>query len=186
MSVQTTESSHPSLSHADGFAANTTDAFLLVGRVLVGWLFLVSSAGVGGKIWNTAGFAGYLKNLGVPAPDFFAWIGALVEFVIGAALILGVGTRYAALLCALFLIVATALAHRCKTSTITSSRILPSSAARCSYSRPGPAASASIGCCRTNVDRGSRGQFHNCLLARRAPSASASSFAHMIDGWTRR
>ena len=37
---------------------------------------------------------------------------APVEFVIGAALILGIGTRYAALLCALFLIWATALAHR--------------------------------------------------------------------------
>ena len=112
MSVQTSESSHPALSHADSIATSATDAFLLVGRVLVGWLFLMSSAGAGGKIWNPTGFAGYLKNLGVPAPDFFAWIGALVEFVIGAALILGVGTRYAALLCALFLIVATALAHR--------------------------------------------------------------------------
>ena len=50
--------------------------------------------------------------MGVPAPEFLCWIGALVEFVIGAALILGVGTRYAALLCALFLVVATALAHR--------------------------------------------------------------------------
>jgi len=59
-----------------------------------------------------AGYAGYLKNLGVPAPEFWSWIGAPVEFVIGAALILGVGTRYAALLCALFLVVATALAHR--------------------------------------------------------------------------
>jgi putative oxidoreductase len=112
MSVQSTESSHPSLSHADSIAASTRDAFLLVGRVLVGWLFLVSSAGIGGKIWNAAGFAGYLKNLGMPAPEFWSWIGALVEFVIGAALILGVGTRYAALLCALFLVVATALAHR--------------------------------------------------------------------------
>jgi putative oxidoreductase len=112
MSIQTTESSHPSLSHADTIAASTTDAFLLVGRVLVGWLFLVSSAGIGGKLWNITGFAGYLKNLGVPAPEFLCWIGALVEFVIGAALILGVGTRYAALLCALFLVVATALAHR--------------------------------------------------------------------------
>jgi uncharacterized membrane protein YphA (DoxX/SURF4 family) len=68
MSVQTTESSHPSLSHADSIAASTTDAFLLVGRVLIGWLFLVSSAGIGGKLWNIAGFAAYLKNLGVPAP----------------------------------------------------------------------------------------------------------------------
>ncbi len=112
MSVQTTESSHPSLSHADSIAASTTDAFLLVGRVLIGWLFLASSAGIGGKLWNITGFAGYLKNLGVPAPEFLCWIGALVEFVIGAALILGVGTRYAALICALFLVVATALAHR--------------------------------------------------------------------------
>jgi putative oxidoreductase len=112
MSIGSTESSHPFLSHADGIAASTADALLLVGRVLLGWLFLASSAGIGGKLWNHAGFIGYLKNLGVPAPEFWSWIGAAVEFVIGAALVLGVGTRYAALLCALFLIAATALAHR--------------------------------------------------------------------------
>ena len=112
MSNHTSESSLPVLSYTDGVAASTADAFLLVGRVLIGWLFLVSSAGIGGKLWNNAGFLGYLKNLGAPAPEVSSWIGALVEFVIGAALILGVGTRYAALLCALFLIVATALAHR--------------------------------------------------------------------------
>ena len=112
MSIGSTESSHPSLSHADGLAASTADTFLLVGRVLLGWLFLASSTGIGGKLWNHAGFVGYLKNLGAPAPEVSSWIGALVEFVIGAALVLGVGTRYAALLCALFLIVATVLAHR--------------------------------------------------------------------------
>jgi putative oxidoreductase len=112
MSNQTSDSSHPLLSHTDDIAATTADAFLLIGRILIGWLFLVSSAGIGGKLWNNAGFLGYLKNLGAPAPEVSSWIGALVEFVIGAALILGVGTRYAALLCALFLVVATALAHR--------------------------------------------------------------------------
>jgi len=112
MTNQTSDSSLPLLSHTDDIAASTAVAFLLVGRVLVGWLFLVSSAGIGGKLWNPAGFAGYLKNLGMPASELWSWIGALVEFVVGAALILGVGTRYAALLCALFLIVATALAHR--------------------------------------------------------------------------
>ena len=111
MSVQS-DSSHPLLSHTDGIAAVTTDFLLLAGRVLLGWLFLASSAGFGGKLWNPAGFAGYLKTLGAPAPELLSWIGALVETVIGSALILGVGTRYAALLCALFLIVATALAHR--------------------------------------------------------------------------
>ena len=112
MSVQSTESSHPLLSCTDGIAASTGDFLLLVGRVLLGWIFLASSAGIGGKLWNPAGFAGYLKALGAPAPELLSWIGALVETVIGAALILGIGTRYAALLCALFLIVATALAHR--------------------------------------------------------------------------
>jgi putative oxidoreductase len=111
MAIQSNES-HPLLSHTDGIAANLADIVLLVGRVLLGWLFVVSAAGMGGKFWNIAGFAGYLKNLKVPAPEFWSWIGAVVEFVIGICLILGVGTRYAALLCALFLIVATALAHR--------------------------------------------------------------------------
>jgi putative oxidoreductase len=104
--------SHPLLSHTDGVAAGLADFVLLVGRVLLGWLFLASSAGIGGKLWNPAGFAGYLKALGAPAPDLLSWIGALVEALVGAALILGIGTRYAALLCVLFLIIATALAHR--------------------------------------------------------------------------
>ena len=111
MAVQSNES-HPLLSHTDSVAAGIGDFLLLVGRVLLGWLFLASAAGFGGKLWNPAGFAGYLKNLGAPAPDLLSWIAALVETVVGAALILGIGTRYAALLCALFLIIATALAHR--------------------------------------------------------------------------
>ena len=69
MSNQTSDSSHPLLSHTDDIAASTADAFLLIGRILIGWLFLVSSAGIGGKLWNNAGFLGYLKNLGAPAPE---------------------------------------------------------------------------------------------------------------------
>jgi putative oxidoreductase len=61
---------------------------------------------------NIAGFTGYLRNLKVPAPEFWAWVAAPVEFAIGLALVLGFATRYAALVCVLFLIVATALAHR--------------------------------------------------------------------------
>jgi putative oxidoreductase len=97
------------LSHTDRIAANATDFLLLVGRVLLGWLFLISAWD---KFGNIAGFQGYLRNLKVPAPEFWSWIAALVELVVGLGLILGAGTRYAALLCALFLIVATALAHR--------------------------------------------------------------------------
>jgi putative oxidoreductase len=98
------------LSHADSAAGSTSDALLLIGRILLGWLFLTTAWG---KLFGGIdGFAGYLRALKVPAPEFWAWIGAIVEFVVGVTLILGLGTRYAALLCVLFLIVATALAHR--------------------------------------------------------------------------
>ena len=69
MSMQSTESSHPLLSHTDSIAASSADALVLVGRVLLGWLFLASSSGIGGKLWNVPGFASYLKNLGMPAPE---------------------------------------------------------------------------------------------------------------------
>ena len=45
MSNHASESSLPVLSHADGFAASASDALLLVGRVLLGWLFLTSAWG---------------------------------------------------------------------------------------------------------------------------------------------
>ncbi len=110
MSVYSTESSHPMLSHTDRIAANATDFLLLVGRVLLGWLFLISAWD---KFGNIAGFAGYLRSLKVPAPEFWSLDRrAGRRLVVGLGLILGAGTRYAALLCALFLIVATALAHR--------------------------------------------------------------------------
>ena len=81
----------------DGIAASTSDTLLLIGRVLLGWLFLYS--GWGKLFGGIDGFIGYLKNLSVPAPEVFSWIGALVEFIVGVTLILGLGTRYAALLC---------------------------------------------------------------------------------------
>ena len=109
MSNHTSESSLPVLSYTDGIAASASDVLLLVGRVMLGWLFLTSAWG---KFMNMGGYVTYLTNLKVPNPGFFSWIGAPVEFLIGITLILGFATRYAALLCLLFLIVATALAHR--------------------------------------------------------------------------
>jgi uncharacterized membrane protein YphA (DoxX/SURF4 family) len=40
-----------------------------------------------------AGMAGFLKQMGVPLPMFFAWIVALLETVGSVLLILGLGTR---------------------------------------------------------------------------------------------
>ena len=84
MTMQSGESSHPLLSCTDGIAASTTDLLLLVGRVFLGWLFLASAWP---KLLNIAGFEGYLTALKVPAPTIMAWIGALVEFLIGFTLI---------------------------------------------------------------------------------------------------
>src|SRR5207245_9778827 len=46
-----------------------------------------------GPMKGPAGFAGFLKQLGVPLPVFFAWVVALLETVGAALLILGLGTR---------------------------------------------------------------------------------------------
>jgi putative oxidoreductase len=104
-----TRSSHQVFSHTDSYAASSTDTLILIGRVLLGWIFVASGWG---KLANTAGFAAYLTSLSVPAPGLFATIVPPVEFLIGVALVLGLATRYAALLCALFVIAATAIAHR--------------------------------------------------------------------------
>jgi len=53
--------SHPSLSHTDSIAASSSDFLLLVGRVLLGWLFLASGYG---KFGNIAGTTAYFTSLG--------------------------------------------------------------------------------------------------------------------------
>ena len=86
------------------------DVFLfLVGRVLLGWLFLASGYG---KLSGIAGTTAYFTSLGMSPPEAWAWFAAIAELVLGAALILGIATRYAALATFLWVLVATAIAHR--------------------------------------------------------------------------
>jgi putative oxidoreductase len=80
-----------------------------VGRVLLGWLFLAAGYS---KIGNIAGTAGYFTSLGMSHPELSAWFAGSVEVVIGAALILGIATRYAALASLVWVLVSTAIAHR--------------------------------------------------------------------------
>ena len=101
--------SHPTLSHTDNLAASWSDLLLLVGRVFLGWLFLASGYG---KLVNIAGTTGYFTSLGMSPPEFWAWFAAIAEIVLGAALILGIATRYAALAAFVWVLVATAIAHR--------------------------------------------------------------------------
>jgi putative oxidoreductase len=107
--MATTRSSHDYLSYTDGLAASSTDIILLIGRILLGWLFFEAGWD---KVMNINGFVGYLTSLKVPNPSFWAWPAAISEVVIGVALILGIATRYAALFMLVYLIITIVLAHR--------------------------------------------------------------------------
>ena len=78
----------------------------LVGRVLIGLLFLLAGLG---KLPDVQGFSGYLASGGLPA--FLAWPAVIFEIVVGAMLIIGYQTRIAALLIAAFCVVSGVLYH---------------------------------------------------------------------------
>jgi putative oxidoreductase len=100
-----TRSSHPLLSCTDGIAAGMVDVWLLVGRVLIAVVFLMT-------VWTGGPAAAYLKSLNYPAPDFMSSLAHVVEWLVVISLILGIGTRYGALLGLAFVVIAFATAHR--------------------------------------------------------------------------
>jgi len=105
MSAQPTRSSVPMFTYTDGLAAGMNNVIVLVARILIAQVFLLTAlAG--------SPTAGYLTSLGVPSPAFWSAIAIAVEWIAGFSLIFGVATRYGALLAILYVIVATALAHR--------------------------------------------------------------------------
>jgi putative oxidoreductase len=64
-------------------------------RLALASTFLVHGSG---KLFGgIEGFAGGLAKMGVPAPGMMAWVAALAEFGGGVLLVLGLGTRLAAL-----------------------------------------------------------------------------------------
>lgn len=80
----------------------------LIGRLLLAWLFL--PAGIA-KISGFAGTVGYAASVGLPMPQLGTAVGLVVEIVGGLALIVGFGTRWAALALALFTLVASFFFH---------------------------------------------------------------------------
>lgn len=98
-------SSHPLLSCTDGIATGMSDLLLLVGRVLVAAVFLMT-------VWTRGPAAAYLKSLNYPAPDFMSLLAHVVEWLVVISLILGIATRYGALLGLAFAVIAFATAHR--------------------------------------------------------------------------
>jgi putative oxidoreductase len=62
-------------------------------RVVLGVVFMYHGFG---KLTGIEGTAGFFGSLGIPAPLVAAWAVALIEFLGGLALVLGVGARIAA------------------------------------------------------------------------------------------
>ena len=104
--VSSTETSH---SRSDWIASPGASFLLLLGRVLMGGIFVQSGFG---KLTGLDAFTNMLAQRGVPMPSIWSPIGAAVEFFGGLAIVFGLYTRYAAVLMILFVIVATAISHR--------------------------------------------------------------------------
>lgn len=88
--------------------ASLQNPLALAGRLLLAALFL--PAGIG-KITGFAGTVGYISSVGLPLPTVAAAVALVVEIVGSLALIAGFGTRLAALVLALFTLVASFFFH---------------------------------------------------------------------------
>ena len=117
MAFRSESSSHPALSHADGLAASTSDIILLVGRILLGWVFVRSGYG---KLFNIDAVIASYPARGLPG--FLAYIAVPVEFFGGLALIFGLATRYVVLVMIVFMLVATFSSHQYWTFTNAAAR----------------------------------------------------------------
>ena len=83
-------------------------ATALLGRLLIATLFL--PAGIA-KLTGFAGTVGYISSVGLPMPALGATLALLVEILGSVALIVGYGTRAAALVMAVFTLAATYFFH---------------------------------------------------------------------------
>jgi putative oxidoreductase len=102
-------SSHRTFSYADDIAATWTDALLFAGRVLIGWSFLALGYS---KLANIPAAVTYFASLGLFPATTLAVLAGCAELIFGAALILGVATRYAAFAAVVWTIASIAITHR--------------------------------------------------------------------------
>jgi len=101
--------SHSFIPRLDEFATKSAHVLILIGRILLAWVFVGSAYGA---ITNFSGSVGYFRSLNLPAPELFTITAVALEVLMSAGLILGIGTRYCAILAFLFVMIATAIAHR--------------------------------------------------------------------------
>ena len=89
--------------------SRAADLGLLLLRVIAG-VALAYAHGMG-KVPPSEGFMGRLGEMGLPAPEMFAWLAALAEFGGGLLLAIGLFTRPAALLVVGNMLIVTLMAH---------------------------------------------------------------------------
>jgi putative oxidoreductase len=82
---------------------------LLVGRALIGFLFLVVGIRL---IMNYGGTIGYFAKLGFPAPTAMVWLAIIIMLGCGIPLIAGWKTRSVSWILVAYVVIATAMAHR--------------------------------------------------------------------------
>jgi putative oxidoreductase len=92
-----------------GVDSPAVDTLLLLGRILLGAIFVMSGYG---KLTGLEGFAASLASQGVPLAPVMAVLAGAVEFSGGLLVVLGFQARLGALGLVVFTIAATMIAHR--------------------------------------------------------------------------
>ncbi len=107
MSIQSDSgAAHPMLSHTDKLAAQSADFLLLVGRVVLGWIFVMYGWT---KIFTIPEYAATFPRRGLST--WMAYIAVPAELFVGLALLLGFATRYAVLIMLFYMVVASFSSH---------------------------------------------------------------------------
>jgi putative oxidoreductase len=81
---------------------------LLAARLLLAFIFLSSGLS---SLSDIGGAAGYFSSLGLPVPQLVAWATCLFELATGVMILVGLGTRAAAVALAAFCVAAAVIGH---------------------------------------------------------------------------
>jgi putative oxidoreductase len=82
-----------------------SDILLLAARLLLAAVFLMT-------VWGGGPSAAYLTSINYVAPAFMSQLAHVIEWIVIVSLVLGIGTRYGALLGFAFVVIAFVTAHR--------------------------------------------------------------------------
>ncbi len=87
---------------------------ILLLRLFIGVCFVIHGLGKLGLVGpgNMAGFAGWLRSMGLPFPEFQARLAMVAELIGGILITIGLCTRIGALLCCFTMLVAALIGHK--------------------------------------------------------------------------